>query len=304
MPMMKLIAGGLLATLFCSLLLVLPVSASPQQPDLLILDGDTVAIYQLPLGYFLRQDEENYYWHMRRSEQQRIASNNWRGYRAIWTIEDDGLWLQDLMLVSPDPFGLSDEEAKERILRGSLTSRPIFASWYSGKIIVPAGDLLRWDGVFERTFTTEVLYTFDQGHLTSVDTVSNYLQKRNAINRLYSDDLNALMLEPLRRLNWTRLHRLECDDAYEVVIGANGRVRKVKHDFHDLVSLWSEPGEWLRQRRCSTAIARALKHLRFDIIRCQGRPIEESVLLDLYFDEETNTLHDFAIVEFDGLDDL
>ena len=66
--------------------------ASPQQSELLIIQSDTIPLYQI----LLPSDLRNQLWNDHVSEMDFVdvmSTGNWRGYRGIWELADDELYL-------------------------------------------------------------------------------------------------------------------------------------------------------------------------------------------------------------------
>jgi hypothetical protein len=87
-------------TITVILILFLPFKsmASPQLPDYIIYKSDTIPVYQLIL--------EEYFGHMEIPDQGSLfglkfrnnaSLNCWRGYQAIYLIENDSLFLKNII---------------------------------------------------------------------------------------------------------------------------------------------------------------------------------------------------------------
>ena len=97
----------------------------------------------------------------------------WRGYVGTWKIYDDRLWLSkvDASLKNGEEFGLKNlfPESKGDVL----------ASWYSGILRVPDGQVLNYihsghDTIYERN----ILISIDRGCVTKAEVRENGKAKR------------------------------------------------------------------------------------------------------------------------------
>lgn len=73
-----------------------------------------------------------------------MSFGNWRGYRGIWELADDALYLVGF------EFGFGGL-GLERLFPDRVKDGKVLADWYNSKLIIPKGNVLRWDGIFSRT---------------------------------------------------------------------------------------------------------------------------------------------------------
>ena len=150
--------------------------ASPQQSELLIIQNDTIPLYQI----LLPSDLRNQLWNDHVSEMDIVdvmSFGNWRGYRGIWELADDALYLVGF------EFGFGGL-GLERLFPDRVKDGKVLADWYNSKLIIPKGNVLRWDGIFSRTYIEEEHLTFQNGHIISRKIVQNYVDLPNGISRL------------------------------------------------------------------------------------------------------------------------
>jgi hypothetical protein len=62
------------------------------------------------------------------------ASNNWKGYRAVWAVRNDRLWLERIMVMT-----LSQKQGVRRVRQMGYADYPVlelplFARWFTGKL--------------------------------------------------------------------------------------------------------------------------------------------------------------------------
>ena len=253
--------------------------ASPQQSELLIIQNDTIPLYQI----LLPSDLRNQLWNDHVSEMDIVdlmSFGNWRGYRGIWELADDALYLVGF------EFGFGGL-GLERLFPDRVKDGKVLADWYNSKLIIPKGNVLRWDGLFSRTYIEEEHLTFQNGHIISRKIVQNYVDLPNGISRLedpYSPN-NEIAEMIFNRIvsvktDWNALDE-RCWQGvvgdYTFIIGANGRIKSVEDDFQEHSAI-------LR------LFKRRLRGLQFDIIKFNGEPYEERVRFFIDLDENANEL--------------
>lgn len=253
--------------------------ASPQQSELLIIQNDTIPLYQI----LLPSDLRNQLWNDHVSEMDivdEMSFGNWRGYRGIWELADDALYLVGF------EFGFGGL-GLERLFPDRVKDGKVLADWYNSKLIIPKGNVLRWDGLFSRTYIEEEHLTFQNGHIISRKNVQNYVDLPNGISRLedpYSPN-NEIAEMIFNRIvsvktDWNALDE-RCWQGvvgdYTFIIGANGRIKSVEDDFQEHSAI-------------TRLFKRRLRGLRFDIIKFNGEPYEERVRFFIDIDENANEL--------------
>jgi hypothetical protein len=106
------------------------IYATEQTPDILVIGNDTIYLKSFPL------DDLNF--SHRPFGEELINTGCWRGYQAVWMIENDSLFLKEIRPCYPDTalvqFNIEkyfiDNEYNPVIIGGK-----IFADWYSAKFI-------------------------------------------------------------------------------------------------------------------------------------------------------------------------
>ena len=87
-----------------------------------------------------------------------------------------------------------------------------------------------------------------------------------------------------------------CDDEYFVVIGSNGKIKSVK-----LVPImdtkWENFYYSVINLRCRYKISRSLRKLRFDTIKWNGKPWEETYWIEVFYDDESKKLENWSEYE-------
>lgn len=254
--------------------------ASPQQSELLIIQNDTIPLYQI----LLPSDLSNQLWNDHQGEMgiiDLLSTGNWRGYRGIWELADDALYLVGF------EYGFGGI-GLERLFPGRVKDGKVLADWYNSNLIIPKGKVLRWDGIFSRTYIEEEHLSFQNGYVTSRKKVQNYVDLPNGISRLvenpYSPD-NEIAGVIFNRIvsiktDWNALDE-RCWAGvmgdYTFLIGANGRIKSVEDESHEHSAV-------------TRLFKRRLRGLRFDIIKFNGEPYEERIQLSIDLNENNNEL--------------
>lgn len=276
--------------------------ASPQMPDYLIYKGDTFSVYNLIL--------EKYFEKIKQTDQGSLfglkfrdgsSFNCWRGYQAIYKIENDSLFLSKIISCGErfNHKSIDSVESGKRIndiFKDKVISNKVFIDWYSGNISLPNGKLLRWDGVFYKTFENEILINIDNGVVKKVNKTQNYIDSPDRINRRYNDTISNVIYEKLRSLDWKKLNECECDDSYIVTINKNGKISDVNKSDCQTKNDWKDLDKEDRKNYnyCIKSIRRALRSLKFDIIKQNGVKVSEKVYIEIWYEESTGKLENWT----------
>lgn len=256
------------------------ICASPQMPDLLIYKGDTIPIYNLILEQYLNEiktDENESLFGL--TFREGASFNCWRGYQAIYQVENDSLFLVSIM-----SFGeisqnkkIDQEASLNRIkeIFNNVQNGRVHLKWFSGKVSIPNGELLSWDGVFYKTFIDEIIISIENGLLTESKEVKNYIDDPKKLNRYdYYTPLFTIYKQIKRKFIWRNLPddgRFWWED-FSITIGKDGSIKEVINLYDD-----SDPAY-------QQAIENAIKDLSWDIVKKSGEPIEQNYTLSLEFD--------------------
>jgi hypothetical protein len=114
--------------------------ATAQIPDTLLLLGETGPIFSAPLLPIV--EDKQYYSRIRPFlGEDGACSASWHGFRANWSIESD-----QLILLSIQSEPCSDRP--KSIPLGAIfigRTEPFIADWYTGRVILPKGKILKED---------------------------------------------------------------------------------------------------------------------------------------------------------------
>ena len=105
----------------------------------------------------------------------------WRGYVGSWEVKDDKLYLVSLVC-----FGENFEKKNMEYL--FQDTKEVFASWFSGKIRIPTGLLLKYvHGGYESVYERDIFLEFKDGCYLSSETIENPLPEDDEFD--LSDEL-------------------------------------------------------------------------------------------------------------------
>jgi len=292
------------------------LSASPQLPDYIIYKNDTLPTYNLILETYLQNKNPNenklFGLSFRNSPSDDlnmgITVNCWRGYQAIYKIENDSLFLSDIIechSIRRIDKKLSDGNL--RVLFGSqVKNDKVFVDWFSGDISFPLkseskqNEIIRWDGVFENIFLFETLISIDKGRIKYIKEIQNYIDNPNRINRRQKDKISKILFEKIENYKWKKLEDFDCSETYRVRINKKGRIDFVEMDLpKEEINKYYEKGEC---QHCIRSMKKALKGLKFDIIKRRGKPIEEYVYIEIWFNND-GSIENWNYYEDVDLDD-
>lgn len=277
----------ILVILICGL--VNKSHSSPQIPDLIIYKGDTIPTYHLLVEEYLRENHiEDNGQLFGLSFREGSSLNCWRGYQAIYEIEDEQLFLIALTNCGEFEFektydrNLSQLKMK-KIFGNKVNGERVLVDWHSGKISLPKGDLVRWDGVFYKIYDRETLVKLENGEIQEIVEIVNYEDDPQLLNRKYNDTISTIFFDEIKSHNWKS--KFDCSERYSITIDKNGLVDKIiMIDYQteeDIKDGWDKR----EYKYCIKNIKQALSKLRFDILKDKGQPIAEAVYLEIWFEE-------------------
>lgn len=264
--------------------------ASPQVPDYIIYKNDTLATTNLILEQYLQSIETK----QRESLfglafRENATLTCWRGYQAIYKIENDSLFLTDIISCEERRLNKIDKlrsgEKIKSIFGDKVKNGKVYIFWFTGVIKFPLNNkLLRWDGVFYTIYEKETVITVEGGKMLSARDVVNYIDDPGSINRRYGTKISRILFKKLKRVRWKNIDSLDCSDTYLVTIGKDGKVSGVRSRYYaDAAIDANEDDE--EYNYCINKIYEALKNLRFDIIMDKGEPISEEIYLEIRFEK-------------------
>ena len=257
------------------------LKASPQFPDYLIVGKDTVSIYFLPLNELDSITKKELFRNLEINNEIKTSFNLWRGYQALWKFENNKLFLT----------GFKDNPHSESILKatfgGKYQNGKVFADWFSSYLAVGKDKLLKWDGIFSRTYLKEELFKFENGELKSRSLIENYIKMPNGISRLEDNRklITDTIFSKIKKLDWKKLSDCECDDKYWVIINDKGKISNIA--FVPYGENEKETKQFAKEhKKCIKKIKEQTKDLQFDIIKWNGKPYEQKIQFEIFYTVE------------------
>lgn len=276
--------------------------SSPQLPDLLIYRNDTINVYNLILEEYLNKNDFKKQGDLfGLSFRDGASLNCWRGYQAIYKIENDSLFLVNIVgcgevFYEKGKIDLNKSNENINTIFGSkFKNGKVYIDWFNGNINIKNGELLSWDGVFKKTYEKEISFIFKKGKLKNTLNVENYIDDPNRINRKLNDTLRNIVFEKVKHLNWEELdNECECGgEKYIITIGKNGSIKSIKSGEYknrkEIKDFWGIK----EYNTCIKALMENLKNLKFDIIKINNKKIEQKFLFRPWFDQKTKNLENW-----------
>ena len=236
---------------------------SPQSPDYIIFKGDTVATYTLLLElYFQQQDKAEQGKLFGLSFRDGASFNCWRGYQAIYEVDNDSLFLVDIIYCGERRNGKINKAASvekmKKIFNEKFFNDRVYINWFSGDIKFPlTNKVLRWDGVFYTIYEREKVISISGGRVLAMKDVENYIDDPGRINRKDKNKISDTLFKKLKKAKWKNNADFDCSEKYMVTIDGNGNVSKVRMLYaEDEIEKYYEKDEY---NFCISKVYNALK---------------------------------------------
>ncbi|MBK8500851.1 MAG: hypothetical protein IPL46_00835 [Saprospiraceae bacterium] len=254
--------------------------ASPQSPDFLILDQDTLPLYHLPLHSLDSLTQKRFFDNLQSDTLEfGFSFNLWRGYQAYWQIIDMKLYL----------VGLKNYLNSEAILKNTFPEHfenvKVLAYWYNSYLSIGKDKVLKYDGVFSYNFLKSKIFEFENGILTSQGIVDNYINLPNGISRFDREKVTNRIFSRIKKLDWKNLSDCGCDDEYWITIDDKGKISKV--EFVPTFDLEERNIEYaIEFKMCTDTLFKHLEEMQFDIIKWNGQPYTEKIRIEVFYDKK------------------
>lgn len=263
--------------------------ASPQMPDYIIYKNDTIVTYNLLVEKYLQSNERihpNKLFGL--SYRDSTSLYCWRGYQAIYKIDNDSLFLVDMIHCGERRMGEIDTVASalkmKAIFGDKVVNGKVYIDWFSGDISIPLNfKKLRWDGIFHTIYERETVFNIAGGKIIHVADVNNYEHVPHAIDRKDKSKLSGILFKQLKKVKWKNTY---CSNEYLVTIDKEGKVSKVtmpRYPTQDSIDKYYDREDY---DYCINNMLKALQKLKFDIIKDRGKLISEDVYLEIWFDSK------------------
>lgn len=269
--------------------LSLKAFASPQSPDYIIYKGDTLATYTLLLEqYFQLQEKADQGQLFGLSFRDGSTFNCWRGYQAIYKLDNDSLFLVDIISCGERRNGIINKAAStdkmKSIFKDKFINDKVYVDWFSGDMKFPlTNKVLRWDGVFYTIYEREKVISISNGSVLTTQDVENYLDDPDRIDRKDKNKISDILFKKLKKAKWKNKNDFDCSDKYMVTIDENGNISKVRMLYSDEeIEKYYEKDEY---NFCIKKLYDALESLKFDIIKDKGRPISEDIYIEIWVED-------------------
>jgi hypothetical protein len=171
--------------------------ATPQIPDILIYNNDTLSIFANPLEQL--EDVNSLRKKMFSDNKEHWNTACWRGYQAEWTVIDNELYLT--AIYSCRYYEDSIKSDLKQLFGEKLINGKIKANWITAKILSPQGKkLYSAHSGYESLYEKEVVFEFVNGQLKGSTTYDN---SKSRIS-IYSQD-TALQRFIYTNIQWEKL---------------------------------------------------------------------------------------------------
>lgn len=264
--------------------------ASPQLPDYIIFKKDTIATYTLLLEQYFQKQQN-------KAEQGKLfglsfrdgaSLNCWRGYQAIYKVDNDSLFLVDIIGCGERRGGKIDKansaEKMKTIFNDKVINDRVYIDWFSGEMKFSlTNKVLRWDGVFYTIYEKEKVISISNGNVLTTDDVENYVDDPRRIDRKDKNKVSDVLFKKLKKSKWKNKEDFDCSEKYMVTIDENGNVSKVRmlYSEEELDKYFGKD----EYNFCINKVFSALKSLKFDIIKDKGKPIAEDIYIEIWVED-------------------
>jgi hypothetical protein len=273
-------------------------------PDYIIFKGDTIATYNLILEQYLQRHdttktEQLFSLSFRNSTNGSFSFNCWRGYQAIYKIDNDSLFLVDIINCGERRNGTIDKAASfkkmKEVFGDNFINDRVYINWFSGDLNFPlTNKVLRWDGVFYKIYQKETVVSIAFGKILNTENVENYVDNPKAIDRKDKDKVSDILFKKIKKAKWINIDSIDCSEKYLVTISKDGKVSKVTmlgYHSQDTIDKYWERSEY---DYCINTIFNSLSKLQFDIIKDKGKPISEDIYIEIWFDDKKGKIENWT----------
>jgi len=260
--------------------------STEQVPDYLIVNNDTVPIFNNPLEQYFEIVGQR---ELPGFENPCGSTACWRGYKAFWEIKSDSLFLLKITSCHDNC-----KDAKDANLKLMFGSEKVFAYWYTGTLSVPQGNYftgyhMGYSAIYEYEEKIEIT----TGHIKSRFLKSNEdLIKNIKLDRQLSIKVSSLsdtLLYYLKSsMNWEKLdnsRNLWCDDEYLLFYDQQGNLMDIKLVTYHTDSTSSSDIRFDKRmdKRCTRRMEKSLIDFSLNYIE-PHKPF--TIKVELWYDEK------------------
>ena len=145
---------------------------------------------------------------------------------------------------------------------------------------------MRWDGVFHKTFDHQTLVQVEGGKVISVSEIENYEDAPDRLDRRYNDKISDILFKELEKIKWKNTDKFDCSEKYLITIDKDGKVSQVAMADYQSEEAIKESWDKNEYNYCIRTIKRGLQGLKFDILKRNGKPIEESIQIEIWMEDD------------------
>lgn len=257
-----------------------------QIPDYLILEKDTIAIFSNPL--------EQYFEQIGKRELIDFSGCGstacWRGYKAIWQIRNDSLFLNKITSCHKNCRDSNDAN-----LKAMFGNNIPFAEWVNGNLVAPKGKRLKYIHIgYASIFEKEQIFKIKNGKVKKIKIKVNKKEARQIYKEHQTKEITKLALDTIfqtikTKLDWKGIENSNylCDDEYFLTFNKRGKIKKVKFapvgDGKKLEDWWYNVAEW----KCRRNIKKALKNLDLGYL---NPDVKVKINIEIFYDDEKKEL--------------
>jgi hypothetical protein len=268
------------------------VFATGQVPDYMIYKDDTVAIFSNPLEQYFQQIEK-------RELKDFVGCGStacWRGYKAIWELKNDSLFLRKITSCHKD-CGL---EIKDADLKKMFGTENVFANWFTGKIVIPQGKQVQYIHMgYASIYERELHISFKNGlqtneRIVSNEKIANKIELEKKQMQIAKNVQDTLFYQVKMKVDWdtikTPWYDL-CDEKYILTYNRKGKLKKVWIDWEGETFREKFDDWWWNMtddRKCRKIIKKALKPINISYLDLPKQKIEIS--FEIFYDRKTGKL--------------
>lgn len=207
----------------------------------------------------------------------------WRGYKAIWELKESTLYLRRITGCHSN-CGI---ETSDGDLVKMFGSDNVVASWFTGEIMVPKGELIQYFHMgYASIYEEEHIYNFKSGKLKNVRVKSNkkYAKKKRRLSEeqeITKSVQDTLFYYAKTQINWDTLTTpwyMFPDDKYLLTYNRKGNLKKVWVDYEGAEGSRDKLDNWWwnisDDRESRKKIKKALKPLNLSYISLPKRKFE------------------------------
>jgi hypothetical protein len=166
------------------------ISATAQDPDVLILNRKAYDLYSNPLEPYYSKDNRPRFW----VEPNTVSSGNWRGYTATWEITDGKLYLTKIDSWFCSRLIKTRSGCRRVTLRDLFGKKAVagkvLASWVTDKLRVPDGKQLKYvHSGYASIYERNIIFDINDGKIVNQESIDNTKEDLPSDQEAYQQEL-------------------------------------------------------------------------------------------------------------------